>query len=428
MVQIIRLPALSPTMETGSVAKWHVGEGDAVESGDLLVDIETDKTSMEVEAVESGIIGKILIDAGAEMVAVNTPIAVLLEDGEALPENLATLIDEEDSPPAATEDSAPHTEVAIEDTPPPIAHNVARHEMPTQGSEKRIFATPLARRIAAQKNIDLKSIKGSGPRGRIVKSDVEKAPTGHQAPVAAAAAPTDLLTQYEGREFTPIPLDGMRKTVAARLTEAKTTIPHFYLRRDMVIDSLLDLRHSINEVVAKQDIRISINDFVIKASALALQQVPAANAIWAGDQILQFKPSDVAVAVAIEGGLLTPIIRDAETKSLQQLSVEMKTLATKAKSRKLMPSEYTGGTFSISNLGMFGVDNFDAVINPPHASILAVGASQRRAVENEDGSVGFATFMSMTLSCDHRVIDGAVAAQFLAAIAENIENPLLMLL
>lgn len=423
MVQIIRLPALSPTMETGSVAKWHVAEGDAVESGDLLVDIETDKTSMEVEAVDSGIVGKILIEAGAEIVAVNTPIAVLLEDGEALPENLSTLINEEDSPPAAAEESAAHTEVAIEDTPPPPA----RHERPQQGSDTRIFATPLARRIAAQKNIDLKSIKGSGPHGRIVKSDVEEA-RGHQAPLAAAATPSDLLTQYEGREFTPIPLDGMRKTVAARLTEAKTTIPHFYLRRDMIIDSLLDLRHSINEVMAKQDIRISINDFVIKASALALQQVPAANAIWAGDQILQFKPSDVAVAVAIEGGLLTPIIRDAETKSLPQLSVEMKTLAARAKSRKLMPSEYTGGTFSISNLGMFGVENFDAVINPPHASILAVGASQRRAVENEDGSVGFATFMSMTLSCDHRVIDGAVAAQFLAAIAENIENPLLMLL
>ncbi len=423
MVQIIRLPALSPTMETGSVAKWHVAEGDAVESGDLLVDIETDKTSMEVEAVDSGIVGKILIEAGAEIVAVNTPIAVLLEDGEALPENLSTFINEEDSPPAAAEESAAHTEVAIEDTPPPPA----RHERPQQGSDTRIFATPLARRIAAQKNIDLKSIKGSGPHGRIVKSDVEEA-RGHQAPLAAAATPSDLLTQYEGREFTPIPLDGMRKTVAARLTEAKTTIPHFYLRRDMIIDSLLDLRHSINEVMAKQDIRISINDFVIKASALALQQVPAANAIWAGDQILQFKPSDVAVAVAIEGGLLTPIIRDAETKSLPQLSVEMKTLAARAKSRKLMPSEYTGGTFSISNLGMFGVENFDAVINPPHASILAVGASQRRAVENEDGSVGFATFMSMTLSCDHRVIDGAVAAQFLAAIAENIENPLLMLL
>lgn len=439
MAQLIRLPALSPTMETGTLAKWYVSEGDQVEPGDLLADIETDKASMEFEAIDSGAIGKILIAAGTEMVKVNEPIAVLLEDGEAMPEDLAALTGGEAAPAAASAQVSPtptadevetSADANLSQTERSQSLPVAGHTQASMQSNDgtRIFVSPLARRIAAAKNIDLQSITGSGPHGRIIKADVESFSASAAAPSVSSILQTNILAQYEGREFTSVPLDGMRKTVAARLSEAKSTIPHFYLRRNFAIDSLLALRASTNEILAKQELRISINDFVIRAAAIALQQVPEANAIWAGDQILQFKPSDIAVAVAIDGGLLTPVIRDAESKSVQQLSIEMKALAKKAKSRKLMPAEYTGGTFSISNLGMFGIDNFDAVINPPHASILAVGAAQRSAIENEDGSVGFATLMSVTLSCDHRVIDGAIAAQFLAAIAGCIENPLSMLL
>lgn len=433
MAQLIRLPALSPTMETGTLAKWYVNEGDQVEPGDLLADIETDKASMEFEAIDSGVIGKILIAAGTEMVKVNEPIAVLLEDGEAMPEDLAVLMDGGAVPAPSAKVSLTPTadEVATspDEEPSPTARPPSLPAVSLQSNDgTRIFVSPLARRIAETKNINLQSITGSGPHGRIIKADVESFAAIATAPSVSSTLQTDILTQYEGREFTSVPLDGMRKTVAARLSEAKSTIPHFYLRRNFAIDSLLMLRASTNEILTKQELRISINDFVIRAAAIALQQVPKANAIWAGDQILQFKPSDIAIAVAIDGGLLTPVIRDAESKSVQQLSCEMKVLAKKAKSRKLMPAEYTGGTFSISNLGMFGIDNFDAVINPPHASILAVGAAQRSAIENDDGSVGFATLMPVTLSCDHRVIDGAIGAQFLAAIAECIENPLSMLL
>ena len=463
MAQLIRLPALSPTMEQGNVSKWYVNVGDTVTSGDLLADIETDKTTMEFEAIDEGVIAKILVPAGPDPVKVNEPIAVLVEDGEAMSDvdesttgvenKIPNLQPEErqleQASSSAIEDgsktfhrhlsglehhqqTAKHQSVTTPEVlaVAPVQHAKAQQSLGTAENERRerIFASPLARRIAAEKNIDLESIEGSGPHGRIVKSDVLRATVQTKAPMPAPTLPVaDVSAQFADREFTAVPLDGMRRTVAARLSEAKQTIPHFYLRRDFNIDTLLQIRASVNEALASQNIRVSINDFIIRACALALQSVPEANAIWADDQILRLRPSDVAVAVAIEGGLLTPVIRDAETKSVRELSVEMKALAAKAKSRKLMQNEYTGGTFSISNLGMFGVASFDAVINPPQASILAVGAAQRRAVEADDGAVKFSSMMPVTLSCDHRVIDGAVGAEFLGAIAENIETPLRML-
>ena len=319
----------------------------------------------------------------------------------------------------------------------PTAIAPAASAPPAAPDGSRLFATPLARRIAADKGLDLAQIKGSGPRGRIVKADVDGAtaqPAKSAAPAAAAPAAmasgpsTDLVRKmYEGREFEELPLDGMRKTIAARLTEAKQTIPHFYLRRDIQLDALLALRSKMNKGLEARGIKLSVNDFIIKACANALQEVPAANAVWAGDRVFQLKPSDVAVAVAIEGGLFTPVLQDADTKSLSTLSAQMKDLASRARDKKLAPHEYQGGSFAISNLGMFGIDNFDAVINPPHGAILAVGAGKKRPIVGEDGELGVATVMSVTLSVDHRVIDGALGAELLNAIVQNLENPLAML-
>ncbi len=306
----------------------------------------------------------------------------------------------------------------------------------------RVFASPLARRIAADKGLDLTQINGSGPRGRIVKADVlsatattttTPAASASASPAAASAitAPSvsaDAIAKlYADREYTEIPLDGMRKTIAARLTEAKQTIPHFYLRRDIRIDDLLSFRAQINKQLESRGVKLSVNDFIIKACANALQAVPAANAVWAGDRVLQLTPSDVAVAVAIEGGLFTPVLKDADKKSLSALSSEMKDLAARARDKKLAPHEYQGGSFAISNLGMFGIDNFDAVINPPHGAILAVGAGVKKPVVSADGSLGVATVMSVTLSVDHRVIDGALGAQLLQSIVDGLENPMGML-
>jgi pyruvate dehydrogenase E2 component (dihydrolipoamide acetyltransferase) len=312
---------------------------------------------------------------------------------------------------------------------------------PAASDGTRIFASPLARRIAADQGLDLSALQGSGPHGRIVKADVlaagdapaKPAPTAGPAVSAATPAPAPSVSAdaiakiYADREFTEIPLDGMRKTIAARLTEAKQTIPHFYLRRDIKIDNLLSFRGQLNKQLEARGVKLSVNDFIIKACALALQTVPAANAVWAGDRVLQLTPSDVAVAVAIEGGLFTPVLKDAEQKSLSTLSAEMKDLATRARSKKLAPHEYQGGSFAISNLGMFGIDNFDAVINPPHGAILAVGAGVKKPVIDEDGQVSVATVMSVTLSVDHRVIDGALGAELLQAIVDNLENPMGML-
>ena len=314
---------------------------------------------------------------------------------------------------------------------------------PKASASERIFASPLARRIAAQKGIDLSQITGSGPHGRIVKADVETAeaqpqksnetatksapPPARAAPAASGPSTDTVRAMYQDREVEEIALDGMRKTIAARLTEAKQTIPHFYLRRDIQLDALLKFRSEINAQLEPRGVKLSVNDFIIKACANALQAVPACNAVWAGDRVLQLKASDVAVAVAIEGGLFTPVLRDADSKSLSALSIEMKDLAARARERKLAPHEYQGGSFAISNLGMFGIDNFDAVITPPHGGILAVGAGVKKPVVGADGAVSVATVMSVTMSVDHRVIDGALGAEFLKHIVDNLENPLAML-
>jgi pyruvate dehydrogenase E2 component (dihydrolipoamide acetyltransferase) len=424
----ILMPALSPTMEEGTLAKWLVKEGDTVQSGDLLAEIETDKATMEFEAVDEGVIGKILIAAGTENVKVNTAIAVLLADGE-------SASDIGSAPAAPTPAAAP----AAAATPAASATPVAT---PAVSHGARVFASPLARRIAADKGIDLGSLTGSGPHGRIVKADVENATAAPKAasapapsaPVAAAPKPAAPQVSAEGvaklyadREYTEIPLDGMRKTIAARLSEAKQTIPHFYLRRDIKLDALMAFRAQINKQLESRGVKLSVNDFIIKACANALQAVPAANAVWAGDRVLQLKPSDVAVAVAIDGGLFTPVLKDADKKSLSALSSEMKDLAGRARNKKLAPHEYQGGSFAISNLGMFGIDNFDAVINPPHGAILAVGAGVKKPVVGDDGQISVATVMSVTLSVDHRVIDGALGAELLKSIVDNLENPMGML-
>ena len=429
----ILMPALSPTMEEGTLAKWLVKEGDTVSSGDLLAEIETDKATMEFEAVDDGVVGKILIPEGSEGVKVNTPISVMLEDGES-----ADDIGAASAPAPAAAPVATSTEAApVAATPAPAATKAA------DGS--RLFATPLARRIAADKGLDLNTISGSGPHGRIVKADVENATAAPKAaapaatasaPAATAAAPaaagtgptTDqVLAMYADREFEEVSLDGMRKTIAARLTEAKQNVPHFYLRKDIELDALLAFRGQLNKTLEPRGVKLSVNDFIIKACALELQQVPDANAVWANDRVLSLKPSDVAVAVAIEGGLFTPVLKDADMKSLSALSAEMKDLASRARDRKLAPHEYQGGSFAISNLGMFGIDNFDAIINPPHAAILAVGAGAKKPVVGSDGELKVATVMSTTLSVDHRVIDGALGANLLNAIKENLENPMGML-
>jgi len=425
----ILMPALSPTMEEGTLAKWLVKEGDTVASGDLLAEIETDKATMEFEAVDEGTVGKILVAEGSEGVKVNTPIAVLLDDGESADDIAAT--------PAPAPAVAP---AAVEATPTAAA---APAPAAKAGDGSRIFASPLARRLAADKGIDLASVTGSGPRGRIVKADIEGAkPGASPAPAPAAAAtsapapaaqmaqgmsPETVLAMFADRETEEVTLDGMRKIIAARLTEAKQTIPHFYLRRDIKLDALLALRAQINKGLEAKGVKLSVNDFIIKASALALQDVPDANAVWAGDRIVKLTPSDVAVAVAIEGGLFTPVLQDAEKRTLSDLSTAMKDLATRARDRKLAPHEYQGGSFAISNLGMFGIDNFDAVINPPHGAILAVGAGTKKPVVTEDGTLGVATVMSVTLSVDHRVIDGALGAELLKAITGYLENPMTML-
>ena len=428
----ILMPALSPTMEEGTLAKWLVKEGDTVASGDVMCEIETDKATMEFEAVDEGVIGKILIADGTEGVKVNTAIAILLEEGESADDIGAAAAPAEASPaPAAPEEEAPAAAPAA--APAPAA--------PQAADGKRIFASPLARRIAADKGFDLAQVSGSGPHGRIVKADVEglsqfapaAAPAAAPAQAVAAApaatgpAASTIAKMYEGREYEEVSLDGMRKTIAARLTEAKQQVPHFYLRRDIHLDALLKFRGELNKQLEARGVKLSVNDFIIKACALALQAVPDANAVWAGDRILKLTPSDVAVAVAIEGGLFTPVLKDSHHKSLSALSAEMKDLAARARDRKLAPHEYQGGSFAISNLGMFGIDNFDAVINPPHGAILAVGAGVKKPVVDDTGELGGATVMSVTLSVDHRVIDGALGAQLLAAIKDNLENPMTML-
>jgi len=441
----ILMPALSPTMEEGTLAKWLVKEGDTVSSGDLLAEIETDKATMEFEAVDEGVIGKIMVAEGTEGVKVNAVIAVLLMDGES-----ADDIGAASAPKAAASSNAAPADAPKAEEP---AKGYGRDGDAAQGDKaparkdgNRVFASPLARRIAADKGLDLSGIQGSGPKGRIVKADVENATAqpkaaASAAPAAKADAPAaakgaamasgpsteQVIKMYDGRPFEEVKLDGMRKTIAARLTEAKQSVPHFYLRRDIVLDDLMKFRAQLNKQLEGRGVKLSVNDFIIKACALALQQVPEANAVWAGDRTLKFTKSDVAVAVAIEGGLFTPVLKDAEMKSLSALSSEMKDLATRARDRKLAPHEYQGGSFAISNLGMFGIDNFDAIINPPHSAILAVGAGAKKPIVGKDGELAVGTVMSVTLSVDHRVIDGALGANLLNAIKDNLENPMTML-
>ncbi len=431
MATEILMPALSPTMEEGTLAKWLVKEGDTVQSGDLLAEIETDKATMEFEAVDEGVIGKILVAEGTEAVKVNSPIAILVEEGEEVGDVAA-------SAPAAAPAAEAAPAAAEVAAPAPAAPTAPA---PQAADGTRIFASPLARRIAADKGLDLTKITGSGPKGRIVKADVEGATASAPAAAPAASAPAPapvaaaapsvssdaVAAMYQDRDYEEVKLDGMRKTIAARLSEAKQTIPHFYLRRDIKLDALLAFRSQLNKQLEARGVKLSVNDFIIKAVANALQQVPEANAVWAGDRVLQMKASDVAVAVAVEGGLFTPVLQDADQKSLSTLSTQMKDLAARARERKLAPQEYQGGSFAISNLGMFGIDNFDAIVNPPHAGILAVGAGVKKPVVGEDGELTVATVMSVTMSVDHRVIDGAVGANLLKAIVENLENPLTML-
>ena len=424
----ILMPALSPTMEEGTLAKWLVAEGDRVQSGDLLAEIETDKATMEFEAVDEGVIGKLLVVEGTANVKVNSAIAILLEEGDAADATASP------AQSAAADAAAPLAAEASTANPPAAAAPAAAQ---TQDGT-RIFASPLARRIAADQGLDLAKITGSGPKGRIVKADVSGVPAAASASVSAAAAmaPATPLRSasaasvealYQGRSYKAVALDGMRRVIADRLTEAKQTIPHFYLRRDIQLDSLLKLRSEMNTGLEARGVKLSVNDFIIKACAMALQSVPAANAVWAGDRVLQMEASDISVAVAIEGGLFTPVLLDADSKSLSKLAVEMKDLAARARSRKLAPHEYQGGSFSISNLGMMGIDNFDAVINPPQGAILAVGAGKKRPVVGADGTLSVATVMSVTMSVDHRVIDGALGAELLDAIVHNLENPLSIL-
>ena len=440
----ITMPALSPTMEEGTLSKWLVKEGDTIASGDVIAEIETDKATMEVEAVDEGTVAKLLVPAGTEGVKVNAVIAVLAEDGEdagsikAPPSEAAPAPAPkaaEPSPKPATGSPQPavqsHT-VTAADRPVTVASTPL---LPANTADGRIKASPLARRIASMKGIDLASLTGTGPRGRIIKRDVENAKPG-TAPAAAAAAPKPdglILPQIlDDRIYAPDsyelkPLDGMRKTVARRLTESFMQVPHFPLNMDLNIDRLLASRAAIN-AAADKGVKVSVNDMLIKAAALALIDEPDCNASYTDKGIAYHKHANVSVAVAIEGGLITPVIFKAEEKGLAEISEEMKDLAARARERKLKPQEYSGGTFSISNLGMFGIKSFASIINPPEGMILSVGAGEKRAVVDAKGNVSAATIMTVTLTCDHRVVGGAEGAKWLQAFKRYVETPEAMLL
>lgn len=445
----ILMPALSPTMEEGNLAKWHVKEGDTVSSGDVLAEIETDKATMEVEAVDEGTIGKILVGDGTEGVKVNAIIAMLLEEGED-----ASALDSPAPAPAPPPPASiqPSAEQPSSDNITKSANGASQPPITVPNGTERIFASPLAKRIARDNGLDLAQISGTGPRGRVVKRDVDIAladgtakslpagaskPGSASAPMAAvgsiapAMSDDQIRALYEPGSYEEKPHDGMRKIIAKRLTESKQTVPHFYLTLDCELDALLTLRAQVNNAAPKDAdgkpiFKVSVNDFIIKAMALALQAVPAANATWTESGRLMHRHSDVGVAVAIPDGLFTPVIRSAETKTLSVIANEMKDLAKRARDKKLAPHEYQGGTTAISNLGMFGIKDFCAVINPPHGTILAVGAGEKRPVVKGDEIVA-ATIMSVTLSCDHRVVDGALGAELLGAFRSSIEHPIGML-
>jgi len=431
----ILMPALSPTMTEGNVSKWLKKEGDTVKAGDVIAEIETDKATMEVEAVDEGKIGKILVPAGTEGVKVNDVIAVLLEEGESASDIGATPKSNPEPAPKAA-DAKPKAEAPKAEAPKAApaaapAPKPAAAAAPSAGT--RVFASPLARRIAEQQGIDLGKVQGSGPNGRIVRADLDNAPKGKAAPASgqkpAALPSAPSFNAFGEPEFELIPHTTIRKTIARRLQESKQFVPHFYLTVDCELDRLLALREDANAASAKDGpnaYKLSVNDFMIKAYAIALKQVPKANASWSDEGIKQYKTSDVSVAVSIPNGLITPIIRQAESKTLTQISAEMKDLAGRAKAGKLKPEDYTGGSGSLSNLGMFGVKSFSAIINPPQATILAIGAGEQRAVV-KNGQLAVATVMSATLAVDHRAVDGALGAELLAAFKRLVESPAAML-
>ena len=426
----VLMPALSPTMEEGTLAKWHVKKGDAVRSGDVIAEIETDKATMEVEAVDEGTVEDILVPEGTEGVKVNTPIALLSGEGASptpAPKVEAPKAEaaKPEAPQAKAVDPAPATKPAA--APPPAA--------PAKASGERVVASPLARRIAEQKGLDLAAVQGSGPHGRIIKRDVEGASPQAKAAAApgaaaTAAAPRQAQTLAQmgipDGSYDLIPLDGMRKTVARRMTESFRDVPHFPLNIDLEIDGLLASRAKINAMLEKQGVKVSVNDLVIKAAAVALKQVPEANASYSPEGIAMHHHADIAIAVALEHGLITPIIRAAETKGLAQIALEAKDLAERARSKKLKPEEFQGGTFSISNLGMFGIKSFASIINEPQGAILSVGAGEKRPVVKND-QLTIATVMTVTLTCDHRVVDGAIGARWLGAFKALIEDPITMI-
>jgi len=455
----VLMPALSPTMEKGNLAKWLKKEGDPVKSGDVLAEIETDKATMEVEAVDEGVLAKILVAEGTADVPVNDLIAIIAGEGED-----PASVGAGEAPKAEAPKAAPSKDPVGENATPGGGQMAyARvNEAPdgaqpaaAVGEGTRVFASPLARRIAKLEGIDLGSVKGSGPRGRVIERDVRAAKAAGPKPSAAAApaeapkatpipaaappkaaAPIGLSVDqvrgfYAKGTYEEVPLDGMRKTIAKRLTEAMQVAPHFYLTVDCELDALMALREQLNKSAGqtkdgKPLFKLSVNDFVIKAMGLALMRVPAANAVWAEDRILRFDNAEVGVAVAIDGGLFTPVIRKADQKTLSTISNEMKDFAARARAKKLKPEEYQGGVTSVSNLGMFGIKHFTAVINPPQSSILAVGAGEKRVVVR-DGQPAVAQVMTATLSCDHRVLDGALGAELISAFKGLIENPMGML-
>lgn len=448
----ITMPALSPTMDEGTLVNWLVKEGDRVAPGDVIAEIETDKATMEVEAVDEGVIGKILVPEGTEGVKVNATIALLLAEGEdrsalenggGAPARQAAGVrqptEEKPAQAAVKPEARGNGRTAPEPSPAPAA---------ASGGDGRIFASPLARRLAEQRGIDLRGLAGTGPGGRIVKADIETATAGPReigpapaeapAPVRAPAADLvpalapgeDLrLLGIEPGTYDEYPLDGMRKTIAKRLTASKQQVPHYYLSVDCNIDALLAMRKDLNarSPEGEKAYKISVNDFVVRASALALMRVPAANASWTDRAILRHHHADVSVAVALDGGLITPIVRKAESKGLATIAREMKDMAERARNRRLRPEEYIGGTFSVSNLGMYGIKHFTGVINPPHAMLLAVGAGEQRAVVR-NGELAVSTVMTVTLSCDHRVVDGALGAEWLEIFKAYIEDPVTMML
>ncbi|QKV18185.1 pyruvate dehydrogenase complex dihydrolipoamide acetyltransferase [Oricola thermophila] len=450
----ITMPALSPTMEEGNLAKWLVKEGDSVSAGDVIAEIETDKATMEVEAVDEGTVAKIVVPEGTEGVKVNALIAVLAAEGEDASEAAATAGSAAATPSMEEPKAAPVSASGGEQAPssgqhkaapaPTVPDDMKAGPVPTKDGRK-VFASPLARRIARAEGIDITAITGSGPRGRIVRRDVEAAIAGGaqaapaagaavdktaSAPVASAPSSEAVLNLFEEGSYELVKHDGMRKTIARRLQEAKQTIPHFYVSVDCELDALLKLRTELNSAAPRRDDRpaykLSVNDMVIKALALALRDVPDANVSWTDEAMVKHKHVDVGVAVSIPGGLITPIIRNAELKTLSAISNEMRDLGKRAKERKLQPQEYQGGTTAVSNMGMMGVKNFSAVVNPPHATILAVGAGEQRPVV-KDGALTIAQVMTVTLSTDHRCVDGALGAELLAAFKGYIENPMSLL-